>query len=286
MFGTLVICLPSKHEGGEVQVTHGGKEKIFRTADSSEFGFTYLCWFVTLPLSCRLLTTKIHRYGDVKHKIAPVTSGCRVVLTYNLINPRNPAKTPVEFDTNKNELESALTFWKDNFRKHTSSCPKVLVYILEHLYTKPSLSYSALKGGDSVRGQCLAELCKKLGFEFFLASLERGVEGIVTTRTTTKERGRICIGAAFATRSREIHTITDIENEWLYLNHIVDLEGTMLFDEIPLSESQIVQEDPFPDGPNEEEDFTGPTGNQGVSATHYYRRSVSPNSDQKPVLKF
>jgi hypothetical protein len=46
MFGTLVICLPSKHEGGEVRVTHGGKEKILRTADSSEFGFTYLCWFV------------------------------------------------------------------------------------------------------------------------------------------------------------------------------------------------------------------------------------------------
>jgi hypothetical protein len=48
MFGTLVICLPSKHEGGEVHVTHGGKEKILRTADSSEFSFTYLCLFVVL----------------------------------------------------------------------------------------------------------------------------------------------------------------------------------------------------------------------------------------------
>lgn len=52
-----------------------------------------------------------------------------------------------------------------------------LVYILEHLYTKPSLSYSALKAGDGLRGQCLAELCEKLGFEFFLVSLEREVEG-------------------------------------------------------------------------------------------------------------
>jgi hypothetical protein len=60
------------------------------------------------------------------------------------------------------------------------------------------------------------------------------------------------------------------------------LQGTELLDEVPLSESHIVQKDPFLDGPDEEE-FSGPTGNQGVSATHYYRRSVSPNSDQKPV---
>jgi hypothetical protein len=48
MFGTLVICLPSKHEGGEVHITHGGQRKVLRTADSSEFKYTYLCWFVIL----------------------------------------------------------------------------------------------------------------------------------------------------------------------------------------------------------------------------------------------
>lgn len=52
MFGTLVICLPSKHEGGEVHVSHGGQRKVLRTAESSEFKSTYLCWFVVLPHSC------------------------------------------------------------------------------------------------------------------------------------------------------------------------------------------------------------------------------------------
>ncbi len=46
MFATLVICLPSQHEGGEVHVTHGKKKKIFKTAESSDFDFSYLCWFV------------------------------------------------------------------------------------------------------------------------------------------------------------------------------------------------------------------------------------------------
>jgi hypothetical protein len=35
MLGTLVICLPSKHKGGEVRVTHGGKEKTGGKSSSS-----------------------------------------------------------------------------------------------------------------------------------------------------------------------------------------------------------------------------------------------------------
>ena len=46
MFGTLVICLPSKHEGGDVNVIHGEQRKTLKTAGLSEFNYTYLCWFV------------------------------------------------------------------------------------------------------------------------------------------------------------------------------------------------------------------------------------------------
>lgn len=76
----------------------------------------------------------------------------------------------------------------------------------------------------------------------------------------------------------EIHFITEVEDEWLSLNHIVDLEGTKLLDKVLLNESQIVQEDLFA-GDLDEEDFSGLTGNSGLSATHYYRRSLSLNSD-------
>ena len=46
MFGTLVICLPSHHEGGEVHVTHGEHKKSLETAESSDFAYSYLCWSV------------------------------------------------------------------------------------------------------------------------------------------------------------------------------------------------------------------------------------------------
>lgn len=44
MFATLVIALPSKHEGGEVRVTHAGQTKVFETSLTSDFNASYLAW--------------------------------------------------------------------------------------------------------------------------------------------------------------------------------------------------------------------------------------------------
>ncbi|KAI1470027.1 uncharacterized protein F4812DRAFT_457425 [Daldinia caldariorum] len=42
MIGTLVICLPSKHEGGSVHLSHAGKSYVFETDKTSDFGLTSL----------------------------------------------------------------------------------------------------------------------------------------------------------------------------------------------------------------------------------------------------
>jgi len=44
MFGTLVICLPSKHEGGEVHLTHAGTKVVLETSNSSDFDYSSLAW--------------------------------------------------------------------------------------------------------------------------------------------------------------------------------------------------------------------------------------------------
>lgn len=46
MFGTLVISLPSNHEGGEVIVRHSKETKRFRTED---FEQSYISWLVSRP---------------------------------------------------------------------------------------------------------------------------------------------------------------------------------------------------------------------------------------------
>jgi hypothetical protein len=45
MFGTMVVCLPSEHSGGEVRLVHGQKESILQTSASSRFDLSTLAWY-------------------------------------------------------------------------------------------------------------------------------------------------------------------------------------------------------------------------------------------------
>ncbi|KAL9655062.1 hypothetical protein ABK040_008844 [Willaertia magna] len=65
--GTAVVCLPSKHEGGDLVVWKGKTEKRFSFADKSESGVTWAAF-----------------YTDCKHLVEPITSGTRIVLQYDL----------------------------------------------------------------------------------------------------------------------------------------------------------------------------------------------------------
>ena len=68
MFGTLVVCLPSRHEGGTLILQHDGQTKnINFGGKDSEFRTRYIAF-----------------YADCQHEVTPVTSGYRICLVYNL----------------------------------------------------------------------------------------------------------------------------------------------------------------------------------------------------------
>jgi hypothetical protein len=71
MFGSLVIVFPTPHEGGALHFRHRGQEWIFDSgqvlAAKGEPSIGYAAFF-----------------SDIEHEVAPVTSGHRVTLTYNL----------------------------------------------------------------------------------------------------------------------------------------------------------------------------------------------------------
>jgi len=46
MFGTLIVCLPSEHQGGEVVLTHRGETVCFNTSEHSKYGQSHLAWYV------------------------------------------------------------------------------------------------------------------------------------------------------------------------------------------------------------------------------------------------
>lgn len=106
MFGSLVVCLPVPHEGGQLTVRHGGQSRVFDwswsgekeagggEADTNEGGSVRDAG-----------DSKVSRlqwaafFGNCEHEVAPVTSGYRCTLTYNLYqlnNDTSPPSTPVE----------------------------------------------------------------------------------------------------------------------------------------------------------------------------------------------
>ncbi|CAA7266077.1 unnamed protein product [Cyclocybe aegerita] len=94
MFGSLVVVLPTKHEGGSLVFRHRGTEWTFDTAQA-----------VSTGAPPELRAAFVAFFGDVEHEVSVVTSGYRVTLTYNLYyedsHPRReePAPSPLPVPT-------------------------------------------------------------------------------------------------------------------------------------------------------------------------------------------
>jgi hypothetical protein len=179
MLGTLVICLPSKHEGGEVIATHKDQTQTHDSAAKSEYGFSYAAW-----------------YSDVRHEIEPVTEGYRLVLTYNLIHRPSTLALNRRTGLSKN-LETRLGSWADICEREASQseslnmplsswfetaiknvCLPLLIHTLEHEYSSAELSMTSLKGADKGHVATLQSACEDRSFELLLCTVEKRVMGM------------------------------------------------------------------------------------------------------------
>jgi len=83
-FGSLVVCLPATHSGGELQVRHNGKTMTFDWGSSPDPTTTPTIQWAAF-------------YSDCEHEVLQVRSGHRLTLTYNLYastpNPPNPTNS-------------------------------------------------------------------------------------------------------------------------------------------------------------------------------------------------
>ena len=71
MFGSLVVCLPSRFSGGQLVTRHGGKKICYDWSSAPDKTPCNLEWAAF--------------YSDVEHEILPVTEGYRVTMTFNLL---------------------------------------------------------------------------------------------------------------------------------------------------------------------------------------------------------
>lgn len=230
MFGTLVICLPSKHEGGRVLLTHNKRKLEFSTADSSQFGTTYSAW-----------------YADVLHEVEEVTSGCRVVLTYNLVQYSSlPQKAPDP--DSKARVKRALSLWEQASAANEPEYPPYIIHQLEYYYSKNGANINRLKGHDAAQVRCLESVCQELGYNIYLAVFER-----------TIHRDDECGDEEFD-REEAFEEVTELDGTPVRRRPIYD-------DDCRLEEYDSDEE-------ADESEHEGYTGNEGAPATFWYRQTV------------
>jgi len=139
---TMVVVLPASHVGGDVVVSHGGRQVRLSAAQDSSTGYLTFLGF----------------YADCLHETRPVEAGHRVALTYSLeVQPNSR----LSFDDRATPLQRSLQrFFVDQ---------PWLVCLLDHQYAEQSLDWSRLKNADRVRSTALLQVAQEMGWDCFLA---------------------------------------------------------------------------------------------------------------------
>ncbi|CAL4077784.1 unnamed protein product [Meganyctiphanes norvegica] len=156
MFATLVIQLPSGHEGGALVVTHKGETIVFDFEKGSRDKFFFTAFF-----------------ADCKHELRKVTAGHRLVLIYNLVHKNSPSTLNINNDPSNNEnfittMKKSIEEWKSDDKG-----PQYLALKLDHLYTNTNASFQNLKGKDK---KLAGALCSCADIDVYLATLTKNEE--------------------------------------------------------------------------------------------------------------
>ncbi|GAQ81048.1 hypothetical protein KFL_000690260 [Klebsormidium nitens] len=183
MFGSLIICLPSAHNGGNLRISHGKKNVNIDWSEKSE---DHIQW--------------VALYSDCEHEVKEVLGGYRVTLTYNLYaDPLpGPRKSPL---THPNVVLKHTVLYQtlvkalslDSFM-HDGG---ILGLSLQHRYPHVSEVFvkapeMMLKGADAV----IFAVAKQLGLEtqfvqvYYDSELDQlDVQDVSTMYENEEERG-------------------------------------------------------------------------------------------------
>ncbi|KAH0420211.1 hypothetical protein CcaCcLH18_14130 [Colletotrichum camelliae] len=169
--GSLVVCLPMKHEGGELAVRHGEITHSFDWAEKSEESSIQWAAF----------------YSDCEHEVFEVKSGHRVTLTYNLyatagsgaLASQSSAFTPTMLPL-YHEIKAMVTSTK--FQAKSRLLGVYSTYAYPHTEKEHGLPF-CLKGIDMV----LYEIFKSLGLKVHLCAV---LENPMNERNTDPAKKR------------------------------------------------------------------------------------------------
>ena len=253
MFGTLVVALPSAHEGGELLVRHAGREAVvdLRGTNPGEVGFAAF-------------------YADCEHEVRPVLSGYRVCLIFNLVLAKHQRDGDLQPPDDRPFVEKAAKALK-SWMARGDDGPAKVAWLLDHKYTASGMSFSGLKGRDAVVAKVLLEAAKVSGCAFHLGIVHIEESGWAEYHgwggrrrwddededdEADYEVGEVCDSQAFIDEWRD------------------PADRAVEFGKIPLGVKEILPPDALTGEEPDEVHFSEATGNAGADFERCYLRAA------------
>ena len=256
MFATLVVNLPSAHEGGELIISHAGQSQRYSFADSSLFAPRFVAF-----------------YADCYHEVQPITAGYRLCVVYTLAIA-NRQKQPVLSERMGpiEEIDHAIQAWRREARDKP-----LLTYVLDHSYSEQNLSLANLKHGDFAKASVLFNAAANNGCQAYLclATYHRASYGEVESYGYGR-RGR---RGRYADDDEDVDESDfeeyDVSEEQVYAHAFVGADGTKIdVKKLDLDEEDLLAKIPLVDGPGREYSIAEATGNEGATKDLWYHRGA------------
>lgn len=250
MFGTLIVALPSAHQGGRLGIRHDGREiEVDFSREEHLHEFQHAAFF-----------------ADCEHEVEPVRSGYRCCLVYNLrLDEGDPGQLNLSLTEQARALLPSLAAMK---RERSGELSAVL---LEHSYTEANLSLRNLKGNDQARAQALFAAAKEAGFTAHLALV------------TFHQSGMLEDGYDYGRRRRYDDdddepgdgTMGEIHEESLTIEHWRDAsDRSVALGTYGIGPESLISKEKFGEGEPDEQESEGYTGNAGCTMDYWYRRAA------------
>ena len=260
MVATLIVTLPSRHEGGELVVRHEGREHEI-TFPGAASGLE-LSWAAF--------------YADCPHEVRPLRSGYRLCLVYNVTLARRRSKRGLgapSYGAVTARVAELLGTWRE------AGETEKRVVTLEHQYTQDGLAPDMLKGADRARAEVLFDAAEQAGCIAHLALITLWQLGEVDyEHRSYSRRSRWGYGSRYDDYDGDSggeHEMGEIIDTSLTASHWSDRHGNARqFGEMQVEDDEVVAADALDDGDPSEEDFEDYTGNAGMTLERWYHRAA------------
>ena len=262
MVATLIVALPSAHEGGELVVRHEGREhEIAFPGAASGLEASYAAF-----------------YADCSHEVRPLRSGYRLCLVYNVTlapsRRRGKRIDAPSYGAATATVAQLLGAW------HETDETQKRAVTLEHAYTQDGLTLDRLKGIDRARAEALFEAAEQAGCVAHLALLTLWQLGDVDHDYSDYSYAygrRRRYGSRYDYDDDPVleHKMGEIIDTSLTASHWSDRHGNARqFGEIRVDKAEVVTGDALDDGEPSEEEFEDYTGNAGMTLERWYHRAA------------